>query len=169
MIGPQLYTGTHLPGWAWSGKVDFPLFVSHRRLSRYKRLRPSLVQCAIDSGGYSELSLFGEWRTSPREYAEAVARYDAELGPGRVEWAAPQDHMCEAHILAKTGRTAAEHQRLTVANLLELSAWWPQVSDEDDPFMPVLQAEPGDGDGYLRHAAMYEAAGIHLADYPEAA
>ena len=166
MIDPRLYTGTHMPGWLWSGQADFPLFVSHRRLCRYKRLRPALVQCAIDGGGYSELSLFGEWRTSPREYAGAVARYDAELGPGRLEWAAPQDWMCEPHITAKTGLTAAEHQRRTVANFLELTGLWPQFSDEDSPFMPVLQAAPGDADGYLECAAMYEAAGVRLADFP---
>jgi hypothetical protein len=164
VIEPRLYTGTHLPGWLWSGQAGFPLFVSHRRLARYKKLRPARVQWALDSGGFSELSLFGEWRTSPREYAEAVARYDAEIG--RLEWAAPQDHMCEAHILAKTGLTAGEHQRRTVANLPELAAWWPQFSDEDSPFMPVLQAAPGDADGYLECAGMYEAAGIRLAGYP---
>ena len=164
MIEPILYTGTHLPNWLWSGAVDFRLFVSHRRLCRYKTLRPSLVPGALDSGGFSELSLFGEWHTSPLEYVEAVARYDA--GIGRLEWAAPQDWMCEQHITAKTGLAVAEHQRRTVENFLELAELWPQFSDEDSPFMPVLQAAPGDGDGYLRCAEMYEAAGVHLADFP---
>lgn len=164
MIDPQLYTGTHLPGWLWSGQVDFPLFVSHRRLGRYKKLRPARVQWALDSGGYSELSMFGEWRTSPQEYAHAVARYDREIG--RLEWAAPQDWMCEDHILAKTGLTAAEHRRRTVENFLVLTGLWPQLSNEDSPFMPVLQAAPGDAEGYLRCGAMYEAAGVHLADFP---
>jgi len=166
MIKPTLYTGTHMPGWLWSGAVDFPLFVSHRRLSKYAKLRPALVQCAVDSGGYSELSLFGEWQTSPREYAGAVARYDEQLGSGRLEWAAPQDWMCEPQILARTGLDAAEHQRRTVANFLELTGLWPLFSDEDAPFMPVLQAAPGDAVGYLRCAEMYEAAGIRLADFP---
>lgn len=164
MIEPTLYTGTHQPGWLWSGQADFRLFVSHRRLSRIRTLRPARVQWALDSGGFSELSLFGEWRTSPREYAEAVARYDREIG--RLEWAAPQDWMCEPQITAKTGLTEAEHQRRTVANLLELGGLWPQFSDEDDPFMPVLQAGPGNAGGYLRCAEMYEAAGIRLAGYP---
>lgn len=164
MIEPTLYTGTHLPGWLWSGRADFRLFVSHRRLCRYKTLRASRVPWALDSGGFSELSLFGEWRTGPREYAEAVARYDSEIG--RLEWAAPQDWMCEPHITAETGLTAAEHQRRTVANFAELAGLWAGLSDEDNPFMPVLQAAPGDADGYLRCAAMYEAAGVHLADFP---
>lgn len=164
MIEPILYTGTHMPNWLWSGAAGFRLFVSHRRLCRYKTLRPSLVPWALDSGGFSELSLFGEWRTSPPEYAEAVARYDSEIG--RLEWAAPQDWMCEAAITAKTGLTAAGHQCRTVANFLELGALWPQFSDEDNPFMPVLQAAPGDGDGYLRCAEMYEAAGVRLAGFP---
>jgi hypothetical protein len=164
VIEPQLYTGTHMPGWLWSGAADFPLFVSHRRLGKYKKLRPASVQWALDSGGYSELSLFGEWRTGPREYAAAVDRYDREIS--RLEWAAPQDWMCEAHITAKTGLTAEEHQRRTVANFLELTGIWPVLSDEDSPFMPVLQAAPGDADGYLRCAEMYEADGVHLADFP---
>lgn len=164
MIEPTLYTGTHMPNWLWSGAVDFPLFVSHRRLCRYKTLRPARVQWALDSGGFSELSMFGEWRTGPQEYAAAVARYDREIG--RLEWAAPQDWMCETAITAKTGLTVAEHQRRTVANFLELTGLWPDLSDEDSPFMPVLQAGSGDGEGYLRCAAMYEAAGVHLADFP---
>jgi hypothetical protein len=164
MIDPALYTGTHMPSWLWSGCVDFRLFVSHRRLAGYRSLRPARVQWALDSGGFSELSLFGEWRTSPQEYAAAVARYDREIG--RLEWAAPQDWMCEQHITAKTGLTPGEHQRRTVANFLELTELWGQLSDEDSPFMPVLQAAPGDADGYLRCAAMYETAGVHLADFP---
>ena len=164
MIDPQLYTGTHLPHWLWSGAADFPLFVSHRRLARYKTLRPARVQWALDSGGFSELSMFGEWRTSPQEYACATARYDEQIG--RLEWAAPQDWMCEPFITAKTGFTAAEHQKRTVENFLVLGALWPELSDEDRPFMPVLQAAPGDADGYLECAAMYEAAGVRLAEYP---
>ncbi len=80
MIEPTLYTGTHLPAWLWNGLADFHLFVSHRRLAGYKRLRPARVQWALDSGGFSELSLFGEWRTSPQQYACAVARYDEQIG-----------------------------------------------------------------------------------------
>lgn len=164
MIEPTLYTGTHLPAWLWSGQADFHLFVSHRRLAGYRTLRPARVQWALDSGGFSELSLFGGWRTGPREYAEAVARYDEQIG--RLEWAAPQDWMFEPHITAKTGLTVPEHQARTVANFVELTGLWPQLADSESPFMPVLQAAPGDAEGYLECARLYEDAGVHLAGYP---
>ena len=43
---------------------------------------------------------------------------------------------------------------------------WPQYSDEECPFMPVLQDEVGNPDSYLRHAGMYGEAGVRLRDYP---
>jgi hypothetical protein len=164
MISPVLYTGIHRPWWLWNGAVDFRLFVSHRTLGKYRSLPRSRVPWALDSGGFSELSMFGEWRTTPEEYVRAVARYDADLG--HLEWAAPQDWMCEAVILAKTGLTVDEHQRRTVANYLTLTGLWPQHSDNSCPFMPVLQGRPGDGASYLRCAALFEEAGVRLADYP---
>lgn len=166
-VVPCLYTGTHQPHWLWSGDVpaDCRLFVSHRVLARYRSLRPAAVHgWALDSGGFTELSMHGRWQTTAREYVAAVARYDREIG--HLEWAAPQDWMCEAAILAVTGMDVAAHQERTVASYAELAALWPEYSDEECPFMPVLQAAPGDGDGYLAHAVMYEAAGFPLADFP---
>jgi hypothetical protein len=163
------YLGTHQP--AWLASVDVPLFVSHRRLAG-RRTLPRRVRIgfaksipapwALDSGGFSELSLYGEWRITPAEYVAAVARYDAEIG--HLDWAAPQDWMTESFILAKTGLTVAEHQARTVRNLLELADLWWRVSDADDPFMPVLQGQTRDD--YHRHADAYYAAGIRLEDYP---
>lgn len=106
--------------------------------------------------------MFGEWRTSPAEYAAAVRRYDAEIG--RLEWAAPQDWMCEPFITAKTGLSVEEHQRRTVANFLELQSLWGERDPEFGVFMPVLQGwQLAD---YLRCADMYAAAGVDLTHYP---
>jgi hypothetical protein len=44
------------------------------------------------------------------------------------------DSMCEPQILAKTGKSVAERQRLTTDNFLELTAKAPDL-----PFIPVLQ------------------------------
>lgn len=166
------YTTTHRPYWLWDSRADFPLFISHRGLARYKTLRPSTRGWALDSGGFTELSMFGEWRTSPVEYVRAVARYDREVG--QLEWAAPQDWMCEPAVIHGgpiAGRVApgthlsvGEHQRRTVANYLELRDLWPQESDEECPFMPVLQGDQVDA--YHRCAGMYEAAGVQLAEQP---
>jgi hypothetical protein len=166
------YLGTHRPYWLWNPEVQFPLFVSHHTLSSYVTLQPATCGWALDSGGFTELSRHGRWLTTPAEYVRAVARYDQEIGS--LEWAAPQDWMCEPEIVNGGGRlrcpgtrlSVGEHQRRTVANFLELSALWPEVSDTECPFVPVLQGRPGDPDSYLACTTLYETAGVCLFDHP---
>jgi hypothetical protein len=148
------YLGAPEP--SWLGRTDVQLFVSHRRLSRYKTLPRALGWWALDSGGFSEIAAYGEWRTTPQAYVDAVMRYDVEIG--NLSWAAPQDWMCEPQMLVKTGLTVREHQRRTVENFLLLRELW--TADSEPPFMPVLQGwTMGD---YLRCADLYEAAGVRL-------
>jgi hypothetical protein len=162
LMSPHFYLGTHRAYWLWDPAVDFPLFISHGALRGYKTLKPSTHGWALDSRGFTELSLHGSWTITPREYVEATARYDREIG--QLNWAAPQDHMCEPWILAKTGLDVGTHLRATVHNFLELCALWPEYSDEECPYMPVIQGwEPDD---YLACIDMYYAAGIRLEQYP---
>ena len=151
----RFYLGTHMPGWL--GRVSVPLFVSHRRLAGRRRLPVARTGWALDSGGFTELSMYGEWRTMPTEYVAAVRRYRDEIGS--LDWAAPQDWMCEPFIVAKTRRTVAEHQRLTVENYVTLRGL-----AADLPFVPVLQG--WSLDDYSRHVAMYDTAGIDLTVEP---
>jgi len=74
---------------------------------------------------------------------------------GGLAWAAPQDWMCEAGMLAKTGLKIADHQRLTLDNYLELRGLAPDL-----PIVPVLQGWTLDD--YLRHADAYQRAGVQL-------
>ncbi|MGX6605586.1 deazapurine DNA modification protein DpdA family protein [Micromonosporaceae bacterium Da 78-11] len=172
MSAPCFYLGSHMPNWLESPAVprDVNLFISHRRLAGRRSLPKARVGWALDSGGFSELSLYGEWRTSPAEYVAAVQRYDDEMG--LLGWAAPQDWMCEPFMLAKTGLTVEEHQRRTVANFVELRQLWQALDPSDElrsasehcPFMPVLQGwQLAD---YFRCADMYAEAGINLSDHP---
>lgn len=173
----KCYLTTHKPGWLWREDTEKSLFVSHRRLSEHVNLYPATVPWALDSGGFSEISQFGYWRTSPRDYVRAVMRYDREIG--RLEWAAPQDWMCEPAMIRGgiidgkkvpgTGLSLLEHQQRTVANFIELQHLWAWECELNDyfsecPFMPVLQG--WDWDDYIRCADMYEAARVHLEDYP---
>ena len=152
---PTFYLGTHQP--AWLATAGVPLFISHRRLTGRRTLPRAGAPWALDSGGYSELSLYGEWRTTAWQYVAAVRRYRDEIG--RLQWAAPRDHMCEPDILARTGRTVAEHQRLTTADFIELRSVAPDL-----PIVPVLQGWcRGD---HLHHAEQYERAGVDLSAYP---
>ena len=73
------------------------------------------------------------------ENAAAVDRYARQAG--QLDFAAPQDWMCEPHILARTGLSIREHQERTIASYLELRSLAPDL-----PFIPVVQ-------------------GWHLADY----
>jgi hypothetical protein len=140
----KFYLGTHMPHWLKDSTV--PLFVSHRRLARNKGVPVAATSWALDSGGFTELSMFGEWRTTPAEYIDACRRYMAEIG--NLDWCAPQDWMCEPFITAKTGLTVIEHQERTVDNYLLLRQLAPDV-----PFVPVLQGwELRD---YVEHCAMY--------------
>lgn len=163
----KFYLGTHQPGWL--NTSDVPLFVSHRRLSKYVTLPRARTGWALDSGGFTELSLYGEWRTSAEEYVRAVARYDEEIG--KLEWAAPRDRMCEGPILAKTGKTAVQHKHETVEDFVQLCELWPQYSDAENPIMPALQGDPELPvdeciESYLHCIDLYMQAGIRLQDYP---
>lgn len=163
------YLGTHHPGWLREEPHGAPrgvsLFVSHRRLKDLKKLpvAPMGRGYAIDSGAFTELSMFGEFRTGPAEYVQALIRYDEQIGD--LAWAAPQDWMCEPFMIERTGLSVAEHQRRTVANFVELASLWPERGHGDCPVMPVIQGwELAD---YVRCVEMYEDAGVRLAeDYP---
>jgi hypothetical protein len=156
----EFYLGSHQPHWLETAGV--PLFVSHRRLAGRKTLPRARTDWALDSGGFSELSLYGQWRTTPEEYVTAVRRYDDEIG--NLNWAAPQDWMCEPFMLAKTGLSIKEHQTRTVLNFAQLQELWYSTTENESPFMPVLQGWTRDD--YLRCADIYAQQGIDLCDYP---
>lgn len=155
----RFYLGTHKAGWLADPAANFPLFISHRTMAKVRNPRRSTHPWALDSGGFTELSTFGTWTTSPADYVRAVARYVAEVG--QLDWAAQQDWMCEPFIVAETNLSVAEHQRRTVANYLELCELWPQFSDAPCPFRPTVQGWTlGE---YMRCLELYAEAGVDLA------
>lgn len=151
----KFYLGTHKEHWLRT--AGFPLFVSHRRLMDRRSLPEAVGPWVLDSGGFTELGKFGEWRTTPEDYVKAVRRYQDEIG--RLEWAAPQDWMCEPKVRAMTGLTVEDHQRRTVENLLVLRDLDPGL-----PIRPVIQG--WERDDYLRCLDLYEAAGVDLREEP---
>ena len=113
-----------------------------------------------NSGGFTVLRDFGFWRSPADDYLRAVARYDQEIGG--LEWAAPQDWMCEPSIRARTGLSIREHQQRTVENYLHLRELWPQHSDSSYPIMPAL--EGWTVQDYLDCVDLYAAVGVDLID-----
>lgn len=154
----RFYLGTDRANWLWNGQLtDVPLFVSHRTLKRYKTLKPATTRWALDSGGFTELLMYGQWITKPSEYIAAVRRYRDEIG--MLDWASPQDWMCEPDMLKRTGKTIELHQWLTVNNYLELRWQAPEL-----PIIPVLQGWTLDD--YLRHVEMYDQLHVDLQSEP---
>src|ERR1700735_31121 len=112
----KFYLGT---GDNWFDKTDVPLFVSRRTLAKRKTLPRCTSSWALDSGGFTRLLTHGSWDgLTPREYAAEGRRFRDEIG--NLDFAAPMDWMCEEIMLQRTGKTVAEHQRLTLENYLEL-------------------------------------------------
>lgn len=151
----KFWLGTHET--SWLAKAGVPLFVSHRRLALRKRLLVAAGPWALDSGGFTELNLYGRWVTTEAEYVAAVRRYAVEIG--NLEWAAPMDWMCEPFVIDKTGLSVEEHQRRTVENYVSLRATAPEL-----PFIPVLQGWTMAD--YLHCVDLYAAAGVDLRALP---
>lgn len=148
-----------MPGWL--SRLHIPLFVSHRRLRPYKTLPVANAAWSLDSGGFTELSQHGRWTVTAQEYVAAVRRYANEIG--NLQWAAPQDAMCEPWVLAKSrswlGGTVEAHQRWTVDNYMQL-----RTLANDLPIVPVVQG--WQLDDYTRHVDQYAAAGVDLTQVP---
>lgn len=152
----KFYLGTGNPSWLWGKPNTHPLFVSARRIRRYKTLKPANVSWSCDSGGFTELSMFDKWVTTPEQYVDELYRMQAEIG--LMDWASPQDWMCEPHMIAKTGKTVEEHQQLSCLNFVRLRQLGPDL-----PIIPVLQGwQPDD---YRNHVDMYKSYGVELRDY----
>ena len=148
------YLGTHETSWLHRQDVNVPLFVSAVRLRKGRNglRRRSTHRWALDSGGFTELGRHGGWTISPERYAEETHYWSTQIGS--LDWAAPQDWMCEPSMLAETGKTVAEHQSLTIENYLRLT-------ELGGPFIPVIQG--WEFEDYHRHVDQYADAGIDLA------
>jgi len=152
----KFYLGTHQPSWL-ARDLDVPLMVSHRRLTGRRTLPRAKGPWALDSGGFTELSLHGRWRTGAVAYLTAVRRYATEIG--YLEWAAPRDWMTEPHMLARTGLSLHTHQHRTVSDYLRLRDLAPDL-----PIIPVLQGQSVTD--YHRCADIYEHHDVDLAALP---
>jgi hypothetical protein len=141
----KFFVGLHQPGDA----RHFPrACISINRL----RGRKKPVDCGevlLDSGAFTELNLHGRYRHGVDEYAGELRRLHA-AGVVKIAAAVAQDFMCEAFMLAKTGLSIADHQRLTIERYDALVA---ALAGSGIVVLPVLQGyDPVD---YARHVAGY--------------
>lgn len=146
----KFYLGTHVPNWL--NRTDVPLFISRRTLSTKKNISVAWGDWCLDSGGFSEIKLFGSWKTSKEQYLDEIIRYKYEID--NLNWVAPQDWMCEPFMLSKTGFSVYKHQILTLINFLWLR------ERVGNLVIPVLQG--WNIDDYHQHRKLYEFSGIDL-------
>jgi len=111
-----------------------------------------------DSKAFTTIAEHGGYPDPPEHYAREVHRLQSH---GIVDFAvvSTQDYMCEPIMLAKTGLTIDDHQRLTIerydAILAEFLRLYDVTDQRDLPFefLPVLQGWTPDD--YVRHLEMY--------------
>jgi hypothetical protein len=148
----KFFLGTHRPHWL--AQYDVPMFVSHRQLVLRRTVPRARTPWALDSGGFTELTLHGRWVTKVDDYVDAVKRYSEEIGS--LAFAAPMDWMCEPAMIEKSGLSVREHQKRTVENFLALRG--------RGPFIPVLQGWTRND--YLSCVELYRDAGVDLEHEP---
>lgn len=137
----RFFPGLHQPADAQHFETAF---VSVNRL-RGRKSSFRVGRWILDSGAFTELARYGLYRSTVGEYAAEIRRWARN---GELLAAVAQDYMCEPWIVAKTGLSVLEHQRLTIERYDALLACDPGVY-----IMPVLQGyAPED---YVRHIRMY--------------
>lgn len=135
----------------------------------------------IDSGAFSMLKDHGRWIYTVDEFIAHMRHIVAALGPENVAGVAGMDMMCEQIVIeggdTKDGHFVGsrqylglpadatlddcirEHQRITVANHVEMSRKAPELN-----VFPTIQGNTLLQ--YLRCVAMYKAAGVDLTALP---
>ncbi len=149
----RFWLGTHVPKWLES---EPDLFVSRRQLTKRKTFPQAIGDWVLDSGGFTELNMYGGWRTTDAEYVADVRRFQSEIG--NLAWVAPMDWMCEPFVLEKTGMDVRQHQVLTVQNFLRLR------EELSTLVIPVLQGWTRDD--YLWCVGEYDTWGVDLSLEP---
>lgn len=99
----------------------------------------------LDSGGFTEIMKYGEYRHSVAEYAAKVKQLAAN---GTLLAAVSQDYICDPDVLRRTGLTLCQHQTLSVTRYLDL-----RERDCGTYIMPVLQGQSPAS--YVAHLRLY--------------
>ena len=144
-------TGMHHPHNA--AKVP-AAFISAHAVTRRRSPFPAR-RCVLDSGAFTTIAKHGGYPEPVEAYAALIRRVSGWLGK-RLLGAVAQDYMCEPHMLAKTGLSVADHQRLTIERYDALMACNTGVR-----IIPVLQGyRPAE---YVAHLVAYGARLVHRA------
>ena len=136
----QFFVGLQHPSTAW------PFLYSMISINSLRdRKRPFRTNTwVMDSAAFTELSTYGQWRTTPQEYADHINRLKHNEN---LAAAVTQDLMCERAILQKTGLTIRDHQTITIERYNQL------IYLTHVYIMPVLQGYSPES--YCHHLLQY--------------
>lgn len=139
----RFFVGLHVLSAA--KKVSHPAFISVNMI-RSRKSAFEVGDWILDSGAFSTILMHGGYPEPPNEYAAQIKRWSKN---GNLLTAVAQDYMCESAMLAITGHTVAEHQRMTIERYDALLA----CDTGGVPIMPVLQGY--DPKEYVEHIRQY--------------
>lgn len=134
------FVGLHQPS---DAQHVSPAFISVNRLRTRKRFK--VKRWIMDSGAFTTIFKHGGYPHPVQAYADEIRRWKDN---GELLAAVAQDYMCEPAMLAKTGLTVADHQRLTIERYDDLLRCETGVY-----IMPVLQGYKPDE--YVSHLRQY--------------
>jgi hypothetical protein len=139
----RFFVGLHQPS---DAKHFDAAFISVGRL-RTRKSDFSVGDWIMDSQAFTTIQTHGGYPNPPEEYAAHIRRWKS---CGNLLAAVSQDYMCEPSMLAITGLSIAEHQRLTIERYDALLR-----CDTGCYIMPVLQGYAPDD--YVSHLRQYGA------------
>lgn len=147
---PRFFVGLHQPADA----RHFDLCCISVNRVRGRKRPVDCEEVIIDSGAFTELHLYGAYRHGVEDYAAELHRLHTS-GVVKIAVAVAQDYMCEPFMVAKTGLSIEEHQRLTVERYDALKSELDRFFCGECPFpiMPVLQGYAPSH--YVCHVEMY--------------
>src|SRR5690348_4115363 len=103
----RFFIGLHQPS---DAKHFDSAFVSVNRL-RGRKSNFVVGDWIMDSGAFTTIAKYGGYPDPVSAYANQIRRWAKN---GGLLAAVAQDYMCEPIMLAKTGLTIVDHQRLTI-------------------------------------------------------
>src|SRR5215211_9300939 len=107
------YLGISSP--SWLNFLDVPAFINRRRFERLKRKFPrARTRWALDSGGFTEIEMYGEWRMTAREYV-AFVRFLRDV-VGNLAFAIARDWPVTLITNRRTGLGVKAHQARTLVS-----------------------------------------------------
>jgi hypothetical protein len=143
---------------SWLNSLDVPAFINRRRFEKLKKKFPrARTRWGLDSGGYTEIELFGGWRTAARDYIALVRFLRDEVG--NLDFALIQDWPVTAVTNRITGLSVKAHQARTLYSYIELVEAAPDVNR-----VPVLTGwDPHD---FIEMASSYYSCAVDLERLP---